>query len=375
MNRRTHMKQRILLTPGPLTTSTAVKQAMQIDIGTRDQEFQDIVQDIRKNLLSLAHADDEKYSCILLQGSGTYGVESVLTSVIRPKDKVLILSNGAYGDRMEQICNIGNIPCEKISFSMIHALPINEIESYIAQEDITHVAYIHCETTAGVLNDMEAIQKLIKKHNKISIVDAMSSFGSMEIDVDSLDVDFMITSANKCLHGVPGICIIFAKKDILNSCKGICKSMSLDLYAQYQYMEQFHGSFRYTSPTHVLLALQQALYELNETGGIKERYKRYLTIQKKIRDAMYAQGFETLVDSKEQSPIITTYLYPEDFDFPAFYAYFKQNGFLLYNGKLPDINAFRIGNIGHIEDKDIQEFIKLLSTYKENVYANKSICK
>ena len=192
--------QKVLLTPGPLTTSETVKQAMLEDMGTRDTEYQELVQDVRRILLTLADGDESIYTSILLQGSGTYGVESVLTSVVKQNEKVLILSNGAYGERMEQICRQAKVPYDIFKYSMIHQLPLKELEAQIAREDITHVAYIHSETTAGVLNDIQGIQKLIHRYHKISIVDAMSSFASLPMSLNKLDVDYLITSANKCLH-------------------------------------------------------------------------------------------------------------------------------------------------------------------------------
>lgn len=361
------MKQYVLLTPGPLSTSDNVKKAMLHDMGTRDQDYQDIVQDIRQNLLELAHADPDTYSCILLQGSGTYGVESVLCSTIRKKERVLILSNGSYGERMEKICRKADIPHTMASFSMTKALPLDEIETMIAGDDITHVAYIHCETTAGVLNDIHAIQRLIHKYNKISIVDAMSSFASVELSMDELGIDYLITSSNKCLHGVPGIAIVFARKKLLAQCEGICTSLSLDLYEQSMFMDKTPGSFRFTSPVHVILALQKAIDELKEAGGIAQRSTRYLHIQETFHNAMKRHGFQTLVSKEEQSPVITTFLYPDTFNFQEFYDYFKAHGFLLYSGKLPGVDAFRIGNIGHISDEDVETFVSVLDNFKEAV--------
>ena len=359
--------QKVLLTPGPLTTSKSVKEAMLIDMGTRDSEYQNLVQEVRQTLLQLATANEAVYTCVLLQGSGTYGVESVLTSVVKQNEKVLILSNGAYGERMEQICKAAKVPYDNASYSMLYQYPLSEIEAQIARKDITHVAYVHSETTAGVLNDIKSIQELIHRYQKISIVDAMSSFASLPMSLDELDVDYLITSANKCLHGVPGLALIYAKRSHLDQCEGICPSLSLDLYAQYQTMEKGNGSFRFTSPTHVLRALKQAIGELTESGGIAARYERYLMIQKRIREAMLKHGFETLVPYSDQSPVITTYLCKEGFVFSDFYDYFKDNDYLLYSGKLPQYDAFRIGNIGEISDADVDRFITLLEAYFNEV--------
>lgn len=355
--------QKLLFTPGPLTTSASVKQAMMKDIGTRDTAFNDLVQSIRGKLLTLGQTDTHTHSVVLLQGSGTYGVESVLSSTIAPTDKVLILENGAYGKRMAEICEKAHIPFEKKSFSMIRSLPLDEIEEDIRKHDITHVAFVHCETTAGVMNDLEGIMSIINKHKKISIVDAMSSFGGVPIPIKALDIDYLITSSNKCLHGVPGIAIIFAKKETIDSCKDICRSLSLDLYEQYRYMEEQNGAFRFTSPTQVLAALETAIDELIHTGGIEKRHQAYADLQKSIQKEMEALGFQTLVALKEQSAIITTYVIPDHFDFHDFYEYMKAHGFLLYSGKLPSYDAFRIGNIGEITQEDVNAMLACAASY------------
>lgn len=359
------MDTKLLLTPGPLTTSVSVKQTMLNDLGTRDGEYQTITKNLRKKLLQLAHAQEDTYTCVFMQGSGTFGVESVLTSAIKPNEKVLIIANGAYGERMKQICEKANVPHTYISYSMLEQLDLTTIEPFIADKTITHVAYVHCETTAGILNDIKGIQTLIHKYNKISIVDAMSSFASVPISMDEYDIDYLITSANKCLHGVPGLAIVFAKKQTLATCMDICPSLSLDLYAQYDYMEKQNSSFRFTSPTHVLLALNKAVDELCEYGGILARHNRYVKVQKAFYECMTQHGFKTLVDQRIQCPVITTYLIPDGFNFQAFYDFMKANGILLYAGKLPAYEAFRIGNIGEISDADIAKFKSLVTAYKE----------
>ncbi len=395
------MEQKILLTPGPLNTSRTVKEAMLYDLGTRDREYQDMVETLREKLLDLAHVSKEEYSLVFLQGSGTYGVESVLEGSVGKQEKVLILSNGAYGERMEQICKAHGIPYQIQSFSKLKKLPVNELEPYIAQEDITHVAFIHCETTAGVLNDIEEIMELIHRYKKISIVDAMSSFGSMDLNLKSLGIDFLITSSNKCLHGVPGVALIYGKKEAFERCEGksdtlalnLLKSLGIDflitssnkclhgvpgvaliygkkeafercegksdtlalnLYEQWKDMEQSHGAFRFTSPTHVLLALNQAVKELEESGGITARHEHYILLQKMIRDAMEKLGFDAPVSKEDQAPVITTYFIPDWMDFSHFYEWMKERGILLYSGKLPGYQAFRIGNIGDLTVEDME---------------------
>lgn len=352
-----------LYTPGPLSTTLTTKQAMLRDWGTRDVEYQNLVQDTRRKLLKIASAKENDYAIVFMQGSGTFGVESVLNSYVNSSDKILILSNGAYGQRMAEICRRS---CKKYSikeFSMIEALAEEKIEYLIQKEEYTHVAVVHCETTAGVLNDIEMISKLTGKYKKKLIVDAMSSFGGLPINLSKLQIEFLITSANKCLHGVPGLSLIFGKKEAFEECKDNSFSLSLDLYEQYKMMEIGEGAFRFTSPTHSLAALNCAIDELIASGGIERRHEEYLKRQTTITKGMMNLGFEILVEPSFQAPIITTYLCPEQFDFEDFYDYMKSKGILLYSGKLPAYDAFRIGNIGDISMEDIGIMIKAVQCY------------
>lgn len=352
-----------LYTPGPLSTTLTTKKAMLRDWGTRDTEYQNLVQDMRRKLLELANVDEKDFITVFLQGSGTFGVESVLNSYLGSSDKILILSNGAYGQRMAEICRRANKNYDIKEFSMIEALIQDKIEHLIQRDEYTHVAVVHCETTAGVLNDIEMISNLTRKYKKKLIVDAMSSFGGIPINLDELQIDFMITSSNKCLHGVPGVALIFGKRDAFEACKGNSFSLSLDLYDQYKTMEAGEGSFRFTSPTHVMAALNTAIDELITSGGIEVRHREYIMKQRAIADGMVKLGFEILVEPIYQAPIITTYLCPSQFDFNKFYDYMKDKGFLLYSGKLPTYDAFRIGNIGDISMEDIDNLINTVQCY------------
>lgn len=355
-------KQKTLYTPGPLCTSATVKQAMQIDVGTRDQEYANIIEQLQMDLLQLAEVSPEDFALVLLQGSGTYGVESVLTSTIGDKEKVMILANGAYGKRMEEIAIRGKLAYEMHCFSMLESLPLDEVEQLIANSDCTHVAFVHDETTAGVLNACEAICAIAKNYHKVTIVDAMSSFGGIPIDFHC--IDYLITSSNKCLHGVPGCAIIFARHKEIQKCAGKSKSLCLDLYAQYKSFQE-GKSFRYTSPTHVLLALTQAIHELQAQGGIAKRYERYQHLHQRIKNFMREEGFQTLVKDAMQAPIITTFAIPAGFDFEDFYQAMKRADILLYSGKLPNMDAFRIGNIGELTDKDIDTLKACVHAYRK----------
>lgn len=356
-----------LLTPGPLTTSETVKKAMMVDHCTWDNDYKVITQKIRKDLLELANASEENYTVVLMQGSGTFGVESVITSSVGKKDKLLICENGAYGKRMKDITEHAGINSVVYSepFNMIpDAAKIDEILKN--DPEITHVSMVHSETTSGILNDIESVAKVVKGHGKTFIVDAMSSFGGVVIDMDKLGADFMISSSNKCIQGVPGFSFIIARKDALKACEGKARSLSLDLYDQFKTMN-IDGKWRFTSPTHVVLAFAQAIEELKAEGGIQKRYERYLNNNRTLIAKMEELGIKTYIDIDHQSPIITTYLYPEihNYSFEEMYEYIKERGYAIYPGKVTEADTFRIGNIGEIYEEDMIKLAEIIKEFME----------
>lgn len=361
------MKPYILLTPGPLTTSQTVKEAMLTDWCTWDEDYNlHIVEEIRKSLVSLATQHTGDYTSILLQGSGTYCVEAVIGSVIKPGDKLLILSNGAYGDRMGNIAEYHGISYDMLAFDETEQVSVSYVDDYLSHNaEITHVAVVHCETTTGVLNPLKEIAHLVKMHGKKLIVDAMSSFGGVPLDVHELGIDFLISSANKCIQGVPGFGFIIARCSELLHCKGVSKSLSLDIYDQWEAMEKGHGKWRFTSPTHVVRAFKQAMDELAEEGGVEVRHNRYCENHRVLVDGMRSLGFQTLLPDEIQSPVITSFLYPyADFNFKAFYTQLKERGFVIYPGKISQADTFRIGNIGDVHPEDFRQLIEIIRECK-----------
>jgi len=358
----------LLLTPGPLSTSKTVKASMLNDWCTWDDEYNIIVQDIRKRLVLLATPNTGEYTSVLMQGSGTFVVESVIGSVIPPDGKLLVLANGSYGDRIVQIADYLKINCSVIRFG-----DLKPVDAHITQEaldsdpDITHVAMVHCETTTGMLNPVEEIGHLVKQAGKCFIVDAMSSFGGIPMDIANWHIDFIISSANKCIQGVPGFGFVVAKKSRMQLVKGLARSLSLDLYDQWETMEKQNGKWRFTSPTHVVRAFRQALDELDDEGGVAMRYRRYRENQQILVAGMQELGFRPLLDKLNQSPIITTFLSPAsgDFEFREFYHRLKARGFVIYPGKVTEFDCFRIGNIGEVYPEDI---IHLLAAVKDSMY-------
>lgn len=358
-------KQYKLLTPGPLTTTQTVKEQMLEDRCTWDDAYKNLTQTIRQNLLEIAEANPEPYTTVLQQGSGSFVVESVLQTALSEKDHVLIISNGAYGNRMIEMAQRINkrVTAVKVDFENIP--DFQHVEAVVQDNpSITHIAMVHCETTTGILNPLLPFTEIAEKYNLITIVDAMSSFGGIPIHVEELNIDYLISSANKCIQGVPGFGFVIAKQATLNNTKGNAQSLALDLYDQWQTMEQDKGKWRYTSPTHVVAAFHQALIELDKEGGVEARYNRYRELNEYLRKHLSEIGFEPYIEDANQSPIITTFLYPyETFDFNDFYQKMKEVGFILYPGKLMDTPSFRIGNIGDLEIEDLFNLIGNIRKY------------
>lgn len=355
----------LLLTPGPLTTSKGVRIAMLKDWCTWDKDYNDIVQDIRRRLVKLAVVEKNysKYTSVLMQGSGSFGVESVLGTVVPNNGKLFIIANGAYGNRMEEMARVLNIDYVVEKLGDREAIDLLKVREILENNpDITHVSVVHSETTSGILNPIEEIGKIVKEFKKIYIVDAMSSFGGIEIEMDKIDIDFLISSSNKCIQGVPGFSFIICKKEVIENCKGQARSLALDLYSQWKVMEEQNGKWRFTSPTHTVRAFYQALLELEKEGGIPERAKRYRMNNKILREGMKKLGFLSLIREEHQSPIITTFLAPssEKYNFENFYKQLKKEGFVIYPGKVTDIESFRIGNIGEVYPDDIHDLLKAI---------------
>jgi 2-aminoethylphosphonate-pyruvate transaminase len=352
-----------LFTPGPLTTSLSVKEAMLVDMGSRDDEFIAVVRDIRRQLLALGGVTQPQgYEAVLLQGSGTFGVEAVLSSAIPSSGKLLILINGAYGERMLEMARRHTLATEVLRW------PENQITNPVAvgrrlAEDpaLTHVAVVHCETTTGILNPVEEIGKLVSEAGRVFIVDAMSSFGAVPLSLAAARVDFLISSANKCVEGVPGFSFVLARRRPLEDCEGNARTLSLDLFEQWRGLET-NGQFRFTPPTHAILAFAQALRELEAEGGVAGRARRYQANHTALMAGMRALGFEPFLAPEHQGWIITAFHAPGDaaFRFEDFYQRLAARGMVIYPGKLGRVPCFRIGNIGRLTTSDIRALLEAL---------------
>ena len=354
------MRPYLLLTPGPLTTTETVKNAMMSDWCTWDKDYNEgVVEVIRKELVGIASSRPEEYTAVLMQGSGTFCVEATLGSTVRPDDHLLVAANGAYGKRMGVIAEYYKLNCHVMKFDETEAVDPSAIDAYLTEhKEVTHVSVVHCETTTGVLNPLEEIAAVVKRHGKTLIVDAMSSFGGVPIDMAALGIDFLISSANKCIQGVPGFGFIIARRSLLEQCKGVARSLSLDIYDQWETMEKGHGKWRFTSPTHVVRAFMQALTELKAEGGVSARHARYCENHRVLVEGMRSLGYKTLLPDEWQSPIITSFYYPSaSFDFQSFYQQLKAKGFVIYPGKISQADTFRIGNIGDVHPDDFRRLV------------------
>ncbi|MGB9596424.1 MAG: 2-aminoethylphosphonate--pyruvate transaminase [Candidatus Poribacteria bacterium] len=357
---------KILFTPGPLTTSQTVKLAMLRDLGSRDTEFINIVKQIRKSLLKLAGDENGEYEAIIMQGSGTFSVEAIISSVTPPNGKWLVINNGAYCQRIIKIAETLKIPVVSLDYPENNQPNLNDIDSILSDDkSITHVAGVHCETTSGIINPIKEMGSIVKKHNKRFFVDAMSSFGAVPINLSEFGIDYIVSSANKCIEGVPGFAFVLIKRDALMEIEGYARSLSLDLLDQWKELEA-SGQFRFTPPIQVLLAFNQALIELENEGGILARAERYKKNHDLLVKGMRELGFKEYVKPEYQSYIITSFLYLDhpNFDFFRFYDILSQRGYIVYSGKVAGVDCFRIGHIGRIFESDVKN---LLSAIKETL--------
>lgn len=355
----TATKDKLLFTPGPLTTSAAVKEAMLRDLGSRDFEFIQQVQAIRRRLLQLGGVADAGYEAILMQGSGTFGIEAVIGSVTPPDGKWLVVINGAYGRRIAAIAEALGIATERLEYPEDQPPFLPEIESFIVADlSITHVATVHCETSTGMFNPVEALGSIVHSQQRTFFVDAMSSFGAVPLNLAEARIDYLVSSANKCIEGVPGFSFVLARRDNLLQTEGFARSVSLDLLAQWRGLEA-NGQFRFTPPTHALLAFAQALDELAAEGGVAGRAARYRRNFEALVAGMRRLGFEEYLAAEDQGYIITSFRYPDhpNFEFAQFYERLNERGFVIYPGKVSHADCFRIGNIGHIFEADVQALL------------------
>ncbi|EON14532.1 2-aminoethylphosphonate--pyruvate transaminase [Pandoraea sp. SD6-2] len=352
----------ILLTPGPLTTSPATRQAMLRDWGSWDAQFNRITASLCRDLVDVVHGGGD-YVCVPLQGSGTFSVEAAIGTLTPHGARILVPDNGAYCQRILKICRYLGRDAVALPIPEDQAAGAAAIDDALTRDpSITHVAQVHLETGAGVLNPLADIARVCRKHGKGLIVDAMSSFGAVEIDVRSMPFDALIAASGKCLEGVPGMGFVIAKKSVLEASAGNSHSLAMDLHDQYIYMQKTM-QWRFTPPTHVVAALRAAVDQFLTEGGQAVRGERYRKNCHTLIDGMASLGFRPFLAPDVQAPVIVTFHAPADskYDFNAFYAAVRERGYILYPGKLTQIETFRVGCIGAIDDNEMRNVVTAIA--------------
>lgn len=349
-----------LLTPGPLTTSYAVKQAMLRDWGSWDGDFRAMTAEMRRRLLALTGDKNDEFDCVPMQGSGTFAVEAMLGSFLPRDSKTLVLVNGAYGQRIAQTLNyLGRAHTVIDKGDYMPPRGIEVAAALDADPAITHVIIVHCETSSGILNPVHEISETVYAKGRKLLIDSMSAFGAISLDVNEIRYEAMVSSANKCIEGVPGFGFIIARKSELEAAKGRSHSLSLDVHAQWAHLIKT-GQWRYTPPTHVVAAFLVALRQHEVEGGVAGRGARYANNRDVMVAGMRELGFETLLKDRWLSPIIVTFFNPAhpDFSFDRFYELMKDKGFIIYPGKLTVVDSFRVGCIGRMDEHVMRRVVK-----------------
>lgn len=354
------MGEPYLLTPGPLTTSREVKEAMLCDWGSWDGDFRAMTAEMRKRLVAMLTDRDGAFDCVPIQGSGTFVVEAMLGSFLPHDSKTLVLVNGAYGKRLVE--TLGYLGRAHTVIDKGDYLPprADEVANALdADPDITHVVVVHCETSSGILNPIEEISQVVYAKGRKLLLDSMSAFGALPLDVSDVRFEALVSSANKCIEGVPGFGFVLARINELEESKGRSHSLSLDIHAQWSHMNKT-GQWRFTPPTHVVAAFLEALRTHEAEGDVTGRERRYSENRDVLVDGMRSLGFETLLKDRWLSPIIVTFFNPahSNFSFEKFYDTMKSKGFIIYPGKLTVVESFRIGCIGRMDAHVMRNVVK-----------------
>ncbi len=353
------MRQRpLLLTPGPLTTAPETRAALGRDWGSRDKAFTAMTARVRKSVLDIAHAGAD-HTCILLQGSGTFAVESAIGTLLPRDGHLMVLVNGAYGQRMIRLTERMGRRVSSLSWPEDQAIEAEKVNQTLAKDpSITHVAAVYCETTSGLLNPIGEIAEVVASRGRRLFIDAMSAFGALPLSAREVPFDAIMASSNKCIEGVPGVGLVVARVSSLAASEGNAHSVSLDLHDQWRGLEK-NGQWRFTPPTQVLAAFDAALSAHAQEGGVMGRGGRYRENCRRLVMGMRALGFHTFLPDSLQAPIIVTFHSPRDpaFAFETLYDALSAAGFIIYPGKLTEAETFRMGCIGQVHPEDIDEAV------------------
>lgn len=362
------LERKILLNPGPATTTTSVKKALLVsDICPREKEFADLLKQVlhkAKNVVCPTPETQLKYETVLIGGSGTAAVESCLSSCVGAQDKLLIIENGAYGERMQKIAEVYQLAFETLSFEWGLPVDFEKVEQVLSSSSFTHIAMVHHETTTGILNDADQLAQTSKKHHLTSLLDAMSSYAGLELNMQKTPLDFVVSSSNKCIQGMAGLGIVVAQKTALQKLENSQKrGLYLDLFENWKSQTQ-KGQFLFTPPVQILYALHQALDDFFSEGA-SNRYQRYQGLYQQLISGMEKFGFRPLVPKENHSQILTAFLDPIDpnYDFNALHDFMYERGLTIYPGKGAKQSSFRLANLGDLSPKDISFFLELMKQF------------
>ena len=352
----------ILLNPGPTNTTNTVKRAMtQPDICPRERTFAEIIHKVCEQLTRVVHEHD-RYTAVPIGGSGTAAVEAAIASAVPADGRLMIVDNGSYGARMAEIADAYGLASHVERFGVGTYPDLSRIRRLLETGDYTQLAVVHHETSTGMLNPVAAIGRLCREHDVELIVDAMSSYAGVPIDVEALGIDFLVSSSNKCLHGMAGLSFVICRKARLAQMQpALGRSYYLSLSAQYEFLRKT-GQMRFTPPVQVIFALEQALVEFFDEGGASGRHRRYLQNWEVLDSGLREIGFRRLLPDAVLSHILTAYLEPDhsNYSFEEFHDRLYSKGFTIYPGKSTQHNTFRLANMGAIEVSDLRNFLDAL---------------
>jgi 2-aminoethylphosphonate-pyruvate transaminase len=358
----------VLLNPGPATTSDSVKYAQVCaDICPRESEFGEVMAWVCRELTRIA-ASLNDYETVIFGGSGTAADEAMISSCVPDDGHLLVVNNGSYGERLAKIASVYKLRHTVFESSPYEAINIKKLEDEFKTGTYTHLAIVYHETTTGLLNRLDLIGPLAKKYRLVTIVDAVSAYAGIPMDLQKLGVDFMASTSNKNIQGMAGIGFVICRKTELEKTRAIpMRNYYLNLYDQYAYFAK-NGQTRFTPPVQTLYALRQAILETKQET-VEGRYARYRECWEILAAAVKRYRLAMLVNEADQSGLITAILDPDTprYRFDALHDLAREHGFTIYPGKLGKINTFRIANIGDIRPSEMRDFTVLLGGYLEDI--------
>ena len=363
-----NIRREVLLNPGPSTTTDSVKYAQVVpDICPRELEFGNLMEKVAEDLTSFV-ADTKDYISIMFGCSGTGADEAMVSSCVPPDGKLLVVDNGSYGARLAKIAQVYNIDMDVFKSSTYEPIDIAALEEKMKTGGYTTFAIVYHETTTGLLNPLEKICPMAKKYGMTTIVDIVSAYGGMPINLEKLGIDFASTTSNKHIGGMAGVGIVVCRRsELLKQKEWPMRSYYLNLFDQYKYFLETKQT-RFTPPVQTFYALRQAITE-TKVETIEKRYERFTACWKILVKALKEIGLKMLVAEENQSHFITAILIPEtpEYSFTALHDYAKSFGFTIYPGKLGNIDTFRIANMGDIKPEEMTHFTCVLRDYMHSI--------